>query len=34
LRLLLRHDLTHTLTGKWLEESGVAARFKNRAAAV
>ena len=34
LRALLRHDLTHTSTGKWLEESGVAARFKNRAAAV
>lgn len=34
LRVLLRHDLTHTSTGKWLEESGVAARFKNRAAAV
>jgi 2-phospho-L-lactate guanylyltransferase len=34
LRALLRHDLTHTSTGKWLEESGVAARFKIRAAAV
>jgi len=34
LRALLRHDLTHTSTGKWLQESGVAARFKNRAAAV
>jgi 2-phospho-L-lactate/phosphoenolpyruvate guanylyltransferase len=34
LRALLRHDLTHTSTGKWLEESGIAARFKNRAAAV
>jgi 2-phospho-L-lactate guanylyltransferase len=31
---LLRYDLTHTSTGKWLEESGVAARFKIRAAAV
>jgi 2-phospho-L-lactate/phosphoenolpyruvate guanylyltransferase len=34
LRALLRQELTHTSTGKWLEESGVAARFKNRAAAV
>jgi 2-phospho-L-lactate guanylyltransferase len=34
LRALLRHDLTHTSTGKWLEESGVAARFKIRAASV
>lgn len=34
LRALLRHDLTHTATGKWLEESGVAARFRTRAAAV
>jgi 2-phospho-L-lactate/phosphoenolpyruvate guanylyltransferase len=34
LRALVRHDLTHTSTGKWLEESGVAARFKNRAAGV
>ncbi|MGC1616382.1 MAG: 2-phospho-L-lactate guanylyltransferase [Candidatus Acidiferrum sp.] len=30
LRELLRHDLTHTATGKWLEESGVAARFRSR----
>lgn len=34
LRVLLRHDLTHTVTGKWLEESGVAARFRTRAIAV
>jgi 2-phospho-L-lactate/phosphoenolpyruvate guanylyltransferase len=34
LRALLRHDLTHTATGKWLEESGIAARFKTRATAV
>ena len=34
LRALLRHDLTQTATGKWLEESGVAARFKTRATAV
>jgi len=34
LRALLRHDLTHTATGKWLEESGVAARFSTRATAV
>lgn len=34
LRALLHHDLTHTSTGKWLEESGIAARFKNRATAV
>jgi 2-phospho-L-lactate guanylyltransferase len=34
LRALLRHDLTHTATGKWLEESGVAARFRTRATAV
>src|SRR5580658_6561056 len=32
LRELLRHDLTHTTTGKWLEEGGVAARFTTRAA--
>lgn len=30
LRTLLRNDLTQTATGKWLEESGVAARFKIR----
>jgi 2-phospho-L-lactate guanylyltransferase len=34
LRALLRHDLVHTATGKWLEESGVAARFRTRAIAV
>jgi 2-phospho-L-lactate/phosphoenolpyruvate guanylyltransferase len=34
LRALLRHDLAHTATGKWLEESGVAARFRTRAIAV
>jgi 2-phospho-L-lactate/phosphoenolpyruvate guanylyltransferase len=34
LRALLRHDLTHTATGKWLEESGVTARFKTLATAV
>lgn len=34
LRALLRHDLTDTATGKWLEESGVAARFRTRAIAV
>jgi 2-phospho-L-lactate guanylyltransferase len=34
LRALLRHDLTNTATGKWLEETGVAARFKIRATAV
>lgn len=34
LRALLRYDLTQTATGKWLEESGVAARFKSRALAV
>jgi 2-phospho-L-lactate guanylyltransferase len=34
LRALLRHDLTNTATGKWLEESGVAARFKIRVTAV
>jgi 2-phospho-L-lactate/phosphoenolpyruvate guanylyltransferase len=33
LRELLRHDLTKTATGKWLEESGVATRFKIRALA-
>jgi 2-phospho-L-lactate guanylyltransferase len=33
LRALLRHDLTHTATGKWLEKSGVAARFRTRATA-
>ena len=34
LRALLRHDLSQTATGKWLEDSGVAARFKTRAIAV
>jgi 2-phospho-L-lactate/phosphoenolpyruvate guanylyltransferase len=34
LRALLHHDLTHTATGKWLEESGVAKRFRTRATAV
>ncbi|HLZ51791.1 MAG TPA: 2-phospho-L-lactate guanylyltransferase [Candidatus Acidoferrum sp.] len=34
LRALLGHDLTHTATGRWLEESGVAARFKTRAISV
>jgi 2-phospho-L-lactate guanylyltransferase len=33
LRELLRHDLTDTATGQWLEESGVARRFRTRAAA-
>lgn len=34
LRALLRHDSSHTTTGTWLEESGVAARFRPRAKAV
>ena len=34
LRALLRHDLGHTATGKWLAESGVAARFRTRAIGV
>jgi 2-phospho-L-lactate guanylyltransferase len=34
LRALLSHDLTHTATGRWLEESGVAARFKASAMTV
>ena len=34
LRALLQYDLTDTATGKWLEESGVAARFRGRAIAV
>jgi 2-phospho-L-lactate guanylyltransferase len=33
LRALLQHDLSHTATGKWLEESGVATRFRQRAIA-
>ena len=31
LRALLRCDLKNTATGKWLEQSGVAARFRSRA---
>jgi 2-phospho-L-lactate guanylyltransferase len=34
LRALLRQDLAHTATGQWLEESGVAVRFRTRATAV
>lgn len=34
LRALLPHNLTNTATGKWLEESGVAARFRIRATAI
>jgi 2-phospho-L-lactate/phosphoenolpyruvate guanylyltransferase len=34
LRALLRHDLTDTATGRWLEENGVAARFRTRATAI
>jgi 2-phospho-L-lactate guanylyltransferase len=34
LRALMRHDLTNTATGKWLERSGVAARFRTRTTAV
>jgi 2-phospho-L-lactate/phosphoenolpyruvate guanylyltransferase len=34
LRALLKHDLTNTETGQWLERSGVAARFRSRAAAL
>ena len=34
LRALLRNDLTDTATGKWLEQNGVAARFKSRATTV
>jgi 2-phospho-L-lactate guanylyltransferase len=34
LRALLHHDLRDTATGKWLEESGVAARFRSRAIGV
>jgi 2-phospho-L-lactate guanylyltransferase len=34
LRALLRYDLSDTATGKWLEESGLAARFRVRAKAV
>ena len=33
LRALLCHDLTDTATGQWLEESGVARRFRARAIA-
>src|SRR5580704_18341068 len=31
LRALLRHDLKNTATGKWLEQSAVAARLRSRA---
>lgn len=31
LRALLQHELSQTSTGKWLEESGVAPRFRSRA---
>lgn len=31
LRALLHYDLTQTATGEWLEESGVASRFRARA---
>lgn len=34
LRALMRHDLRNTATGKWLEQSGVAARFQPRAIAI
>jgi 2-phospho-L-lactate/phosphoenolpyruvate guanylyltransferase len=34
LRALLQHDLRNTATGNWLEESGVAVRFRARAIAV
>jgi 2-phospho-L-lactate guanylyltransferase len=34
LRALLQHDLRNTATGNWLEESGVAERFRARAIAV
>jgi 2-phospho-L-lactate guanylyltransferase len=34
LRALLQHDLARSATGEWLEESGVAARFRTRAIAV
>ncbi len=34
LRALLRHDLSHNATGKWLEESGIAQRFRAKATAV
>lgn len=30
LRALLQHDLSYTATGNWLDESGVAARFRQR----
>jgi 2-phospho-L-lactate guanylyltransferase len=30
LRALLQHDLSGTRTGKWFEESGIAARFRER----
>jgi 2-phospho-L-lactate guanylyltransferase len=34
LRALMRHDLTNTATGDWLERSGVAGRFRTRAIAI
>lgn len=34
LRALLRHDLSGMATGQWLEQSGVATRFRTRAASV
>jgi 2-phospho-L-lactate/phosphoenolpyruvate guanylyltransferase len=34
LRALLQNDLAHTATGQWLEQSGVAVRFRSRAMAV
>jgi len=34
LRALLRCELKNTATGKWLEESGVAARFRSRSIGV
>src|SRR5690348_3282125 len=33
LRELMRHDLTQTSTGRWLEENGIAARLRTRAIA-
>jgi hypothetical protein len=34
LRALLRHDLAGTATGKWLLDTGVAARFRTHVIAV
>jgi len=34
LRALLRYDLKETVTGKWIEENGVATRFKSRVTTV